>query len=478
MVPLLPLSLSTQPSAEEGQQPPTPGSPWSGEGQVLAGVANLNGIDFGIKLNRMEFGKRGGGDETNQPRLDNDTFSQGDYISCTGKLYVKILGFDEKAAYKGVDKRTEKLLEKYKSSGMEGDIRGVLTQGFIGVVDLHGWWDSRKGRLRTKPQKPGDISDMSWMAYFAMPWQELDCRFDNLGAKCSIEVKRDPSYLTFRLDAQEPAANPARVFLGKTELQNVAYSISLNLDECKGTEQEGYECDMKMMPLALTVEEREKRDAMYASNPQVHGLHLKEGPWFTYMGMVGHLRLKLQKGRHYRYSAKVLGSECWGQEPCPFLDVSAVIGAFRVQLLPSKILLEPAVSKAALKLKVTTTVWKLYPVYDKNTMEVSPDGENPQFIDKTKETLPIQDRSGFTKKAAKEEQMQQDMLEMDARMQKQAAQLSECRSKFGSSSLQLNEEPGKVDEEKLADLDEMQDSLYALKQKLEKLQLHHESKMH
>merc|ERR1719454_1238737 len=104
------------------------------------------------------------------------------------------------------------------------------------------------------------------------------------------------------------------------------------------------------------------------------------------MGEKGSLELELQKvhgGNYLAAPASPGSSECWGQQPCPFITHES----FEVQILPKIVILQ----QRAQGLGDDQTPWFLYPIYDDAAMSAGgADTSNLDRIDTNRGSVELE----------------------------------------------------------------------------------------
>jgi len=335
-------------------------------GQILRGTLDFNGYAFAVHMDRQAWKK------VYQKKMLKKGFWQ-----AQGSMSFKLLRYptDEKAqATKG---------RKFKAGKV--DFQDISSKGWIGHVQLVGWWDDETNHFRGKAIREGKIkSQDDWLSHAMLPWRELDIRFDDEGAHCRFDwfkekgffgkigdafTGKDMDYGIFRLDALPANEDPSKVFVGMVYEKEILSEMTIRLDKCVPGQGSGtFRCGMEQRPISTT------RGLLYRE--PAHG-NTGKGAWFTFMGTVGKLMLEFEP-QGGNYVAKPINAVCAGMDPCPFI----VQDTFEVQMIDKQVLVRA--KDAGAKQGGT---WFFYPIFDDKTMDVQPDTNNLQALDASRKSV-------------------------------------------------------------------------------------------
>lgn len=280
--------------------------------------------------------------------------------------------------------------KKYKNTPQI--LREKLAQGYSARIVLKGMWYDQNYYFEGEGH-PALKQDEEWLCHAYLPWHKIMIWFDDDG--CHVEFKYKlhlgvGSWLyngghqevnaLFRLDALKLKAGEdvSQVFQGEVLTRNVLFAVRLRLDECKLGKSSHAVCSLEFRPISMTQIDKYLKPASEGSG--------NGAAWFTFMGEKGSLELELQKvhgGNYLAAPASPGSSECWGQQPCPFITHES----FEVQILPKIVILQ----QRAQGLGDDQTPWFLYPIYDDAAMSAGgADTSNLDRIDTNRGSVELE----------------------------------------------------------------------------------------
>jgi len=336
-------------------------------GQILRGTLDFNGYAFAIHMDRQAWKKV----------YQKKTLSRGEFWQAQGSMSFKLLRYpkDEKdQASKG---------RKFKAGKV--DLQDVIHKGWIGHVQLVGWWDDQTQHFRGKAVREEKVkSQDDWLSHAMLPWREIDLRFDDEGAHCRFDwfmqkgffgkigdafTGKDMSFGIMRLDALPANEDPSKVFVGMVYEKEILSEMTIRTDRCSTGKSKGaFICAMEQRPLSTT------RAVLYRE--PAFG-HTDKGAWFTFMGTVGKLLLEFTP-EGGNFVAKPVNAICAGLDPCPFI----VAETFDAQIIDKQVLMRQRGGAAEQR-----GTWFFYPIFDDNAMEINPNYDNLHGFDPQKTSV-------------------------------------------------------------------------------------------
>lgn len=369
------------------------------QGQKLRGILDLMGYAFAMDMNRQAWRKEKKSKFFSVRNETDDNKRKGTWYEAIGQLNFKLLRYPEdedSQATKGRHRTAKKagIRRRRKDPYTETeDLQQILMQGFVGTVELRGWWNDATMHFRGEAEKIlGDENMLAWLQHAYLPWKRLDMRWDAEGAHCRFDFNYEgkawwgmgdkQSWGMFRLDAVNPREDTERVFQGLSFMRSVLFSTTMRLDQCvQGSQSESVACPLEMRPISLVKtdgEDDHKLAERFNAPPYAtEGYVTKGGPWFTYIGVKGKLNLLWVPNGAGNYQGNPMSSECWGQSPCPSIVHEHFMGQFLKQL----VLIHQTDSP-------TPQTFFLYPIFDDNAMMANPDGTNWQGISSHIKSVP------------------------------------------------------------------------------------------
>lgn len=440
------------------------------KGQILRGVLDFRGYAFALSMDRSKWKKEKGGQfyswqgSGNRDAEDQDR-KKGTWYQAMGELDFKLLRYpadsnpdcdvDLATCQKTKGRHRTASYWEPKGSGLEA----MLMRGFAGTVQLRGWWNDATMHFKGEAKQAGgdDANALSWLHHAYIPWERLDMRWDDEGASCRFDFYLESdndfkdnmfggesSYGVFRLDAEDPKGDNARIYQGQALLNTVLYATRLRLDQCSGGA--AVTCALEMRPLNIVffnqdpdkARQQEFEQEQFNAKPTDQAA----GPWFTYIGMIAYVQLtfKTPIAGLSQFSAETVSSSCWGESPCP----SILEQNWDVQILDSVVLMHQQNPPSG---EVPQTVF-LYPIYSENAMTMAPNAENILKINATsRKNIPPTASSGALSRGAGaglkkaslddlQEQYAQKKVELDS-LDEQLTSCKQSRNKGSGAAMAM-----------------------------------------